>query len=266
MFDSLGSVSTRGRRRREGRRGFSLIELLVVIGVISLLATILSPNLMSIAHRARSTKCLAQLHDIGKAVEIYAGHNRGFVPQSCDQGAEHPLFAAKLLPYLTGVSVPKDKEFEWGKDDPIYKALMEAKIFRCPGVTDESYVLSYVTNAVPFEYYGQNNSYPGDASQASVASQLARLPGSAGEVAYLVEGNLNELGPTDFSLYDVWEPGDMTFNGPNATYAPHSLHAEDNLHQGWINALFYDGNARSRELTPEAFPVTIFNPLDETDY
>jgi len=263
MFDSLRTVSTRGPRRREGRRGFSLIELLVVIGVISLLATILTPNLMSIAHRARSTKCLAQLHNMAKAVENYSGHNRGFVPQSCDQGAGHPLFAAKLLPYLGGVSVPKADEFDW---DIVHEALMDVKIFRCPGVTDESYALSYVTNAVPFEYYGQNNSYPGDESEASVASQLARLPGSAGEVAYLVEGNLNELGPKDFSLYDVWEPGDMTFNGPDPTYTPHSLHAEDNLHQGWINVLFYDGNARPRELTPEAFPVTIFNPLDTTDY
>jgi len=246
-------------RRRPGRRGFSLIELLVVIGVISLLATILTPNLMSIAHRARATKCLAQMHNMAKAVESYSGHNRGFVPQSCDQGAKHPLFAAKLLPYLGGVSVPKVDEFDW---DIVHEALKEVTLFRCPGVTDEDYVLSYVTNAVPFEYYGQNNSYPGDASEASVASQLARLPGSAGEVAYLVEGNLNLLGPKDFNLYDVWEPADMTFDDSGPTYDPHSLESEDNLHQGWINVLFYDGNARPRELKWETFPGTIFNPLD----
>ena len=259
MLDSLRTASIRGRRRRGGRGGFSLIELLVVIGVISLLATILTPNLMSIAHRARSTKCLAQLHNMAKAVESYSGHNRGFAPQSCDTGAGHPLFAAKLLPYLGGVSVPKADEFDWNY---VHEVLMDAKIFRCPGVTDESYALSYVTNAVPFEYYGQNGSYPGDASDAPVASQLARLPGSAGDVAYLVEGNLLELGPKDFDLYDVWERADMTFDDNGPTYNPHSLKAEDNLHQGWINVLFYDGNARPRELKWEAFPGTIFNPLD----
>jgi prepilin-type processing-associated H-X9-DG protein len=58
----------------------------------------------------------------------------------------------------------------------------------------------------------------------------------------------------------------MTFNGEDATYTPHSLHAEDNIHQGWINVLYYDGNARPRQLTWERFPVTIFNPLDETSY
>lgn len=56
-------------RRRVRRRAFSLPELLVVIGILSLLVAILLPALQLAQRQARSTRCAAQQHDIGLAME-----------------------------------------------------------------------------------------------------------------------------------------------------------------------------------------------------
>lgn len=62
----------------QGRRGFSLIELLVVVAIIALLAAVLLPNLTTARAIARRTKCAAQLHIISHAFHMYATDNRGF--------------------------------------------------------------------------------------------------------------------------------------------------------------------------------------------
>lgn len=52
-----------------GRRGFSLPELLVVLGIICLLIAILLPPLQRAHHQAMATRCAAQLQQIGLALE-----------------------------------------------------------------------------------------------------------------------------------------------------------------------------------------------------
>ncbi len=54
-----------------GRRAFTLIELLVVIAVIALLAGILLPTLIAAIKISERIQCLAQLKNIGVAVETY---------------------------------------------------------------------------------------------------------------------------------------------------------------------------------------------------
>lgn len=54
------------------RRGFTLIEILVVIGIISLLKAILLPVLSSARKRSQSAVCLSNLSQIGKAISMYA--------------------------------------------------------------------------------------------------------------------------------------------------------------------------------------------------
>lgn len=57
------------------RSGFSLVELLVVIAVISLLIAILSGSLGASKARARSTRCTANLREVGQLVSSYATSN-----------------------------------------------------------------------------------------------------------------------------------------------------------------------------------------------
>jgi prepilin-type N-terminal cleavage/methylation domain-containing protein len=53
------------------RRGFSLIELLVTIAIISILAAILLPVFASARAKARQTKCMSNLRQLGIAMMMY---------------------------------------------------------------------------------------------------------------------------------------------------------------------------------------------------
>lgn len=59
------------------RRGFSLVELLVCVGVIAVLLGILLPALAGARAQSRCVKCLNNLRQLGQAFHMYAGEYRG---------------------------------------------------------------------------------------------------------------------------------------------------------------------------------------------
>ena len=62
------------------RAAFTLVELLVVIGIIGLLIGILLPVLSGIQARGREIKCQSNLRQIGQAIHNYAAENKGSMP------------------------------------------------------------------------------------------------------------------------------------------------------------------------------------------
>ncbi|MFC1571101.1 type II secretion system protein [Candidatus Margulisiibacteriota bacterium] len=57
------------------RKGFTMIELLVVIGIIGLLAVFLVPNLLGARDRAKETAVKGVMHSVQLAIEAYEMEN-----------------------------------------------------------------------------------------------------------------------------------------------------------------------------------------------
>jgi prepilin-type N-terminal cleavage/methylation domain-containing protein len=81
---------------------FTLVELLVVIGIISLLIAILLPALNKAREQANLIDCQSRLRQMGQALAIYATENNGLLPYGVIDSGE---------PWESGA--PPSSEFSW---------------------------------------------------------------------------------------------------------------------------------------------------------
>jgi prepilin-type N-terminal cleavage/methylation domain-containing protein/prepilin-type processing-associated H-X9-DG protein len=78
-------------KRTSPARGFTLVELLVVIGIIAILVAILLPSLTAAQKQARNVMCKSNLRQIAMWGLQYANDNRaGILPTNGDEGSATP--------------------------------------------------------------------------------------------------------------------------------------------------------------------------------
>lgn len=76
---------------RPSNHAFTIVELLVVIGIIAMLASLLLPAVQSASQKAKTAKCLSNLHQIGIAVGQYIAdpNNNSQFPPIYNTGASN---------------------------------------------------------------------------------------------------------------------------------------------------------------------------------
>jgi prepilin-type N-terminal cleavage/methylation domain-containing protein len=133
-------------------RGFTLVELLVVIGVICVLIALLLPAVQQVREAARRTTCRNNLKQLGLAFHNYESINRVLPPSSTsriDLGVWSPeptqyalhSWAGMLLPFVELTTIESQVNYDVSALDPLnYQAGAQVlAVYRCPSYAGPAY-------------------------------------------------------------------------------------------------------------------------------
>ena len=159
------------------QRAFTLVELLVVIGIIALLISILLPALSSARRNANSVKCLSNLRQIGGAFSLYSVQYKGAWPVAVHSinDTRYNMAEEHRWPDLVAPFVSATQQFKYDNLEEIRK---NSVIWGCPEWTKTEDFTSSFADKVRVGY-GMN--YYCTYFEPGGEKTLAYITGSTGE-------------------------------------------------------------------------------------
>ncbi len=221
--------------RTHSRTAFTLIEMLVVIAIIALLASILIPTVSRAMQRARATKCLSSLRQIGIGVANFASENQGGLPlvtnQRLGSSAEKQHWFDYLSEYVGGEGEervdPLDRNSVfWGC--PEWEGRDSAWNIPPQNGAISSTSVGYGMNLYPERPDNTNENARNDLEDDSLYS-MEMIQHATARVLIGDSIDWHLVGGTNFANghfgFAPWSPGDPRRHGRGANYLFFDLHA-----------------------------------------
>lgn len=99
---------------RTSAGGFTLLEILIVVGILALLAGLIFPVFSRARDSVRTANCASNLKQIGLAFKLYVGDNRGFHPSPSAHLSDCG-WAEQIYPYAKSTAIFSCPADEFGE-------------------------------------------------------------------------------------------------------------------------------------------------------